>query len=125
MAITVFTKISATPHALKYRIEADSSGGAQAVARTTILTDCMAGPLKSFLTALTAAQWLAIFSVNGVSDKLSVHAVAVSVGALFTGPAPAIGFRHTSVDVMDIVFPNSTDGAAGIVTLRFQHTISR
>jgi hypothetical protein len=122
MAVS-FTKTSATPNRLVYKMVGDGAAAASTISKTNaqLLADCVAGPLKDLLAASYAdtAAVQAVFGGGSVAVATDVQ-VATSgfisiVGPIFTASAnkPVLGFGA--------VVPAASDAA--FIVIEHKHSI--
>lgn len=112
MALT-FTKVSATPHALTYTITA---AGAETADQTlaAIIADAATGPLKTALSAISAADQAALRTALTENIAFQFH----------FKPRTAVAF---GIDAKDGVTLTGAASAAGSATLQIalRHTLVR
>jgi hypothetical protein len=122
MAIS-FTKTSATPNRLVYKMVGDGAAAANTISKTNaqLLADCVPGPLKDLLAASYAdtAAVQAVFGGGAVEAATNVQVgtsgfIAI-VGPIFTASAnkPVLGF--------DAVIPAASDAA--FIVIEHKHSI--
>lgn len=113
MAIS-FTKTSATPNRLVYKLVGDGASAASTVSKSNaqLLADCVAGPLKDLLSATytDSAAVQAVFGGGSVAVATDVQ-VATSgfisiVGPIFTASAnkAVLGFGGVTPAASDAAF---------------------
>jgi hypothetical protein len=118
---TAATKQSASQNSIKYAL---SSTGAGSLTQTTLLADCVPGPLKSFLAGLNTnalwdAGWPGTAAAVANAGKLSVTLTPTLSPAAATAVNPSAFFSSITNRHIDI--NQATEGNT-ILELRFHPT---
>ena len=127
MAIS-FTKTSATPNRLVYKLIGDGAAAANTVGKTAaqLLADCVEGPLKELLNTAFAsdAAVQAVFGGGEVEVKtnpqIGTSGFIAIVGPIFTASVVA-GFIGKPVLGFDAVVP--ANGDAAFIVIEHKHSI--